>query len=92
MVLRSHRLLAPLRGLRRSAQAQAQAPAPAADCGEPGPAAPAREPDHDLAASAAPDLGWRASSYDLQQGLDVVELPTSLPAEVLDRLFSAAAK
>ena len=31
-------------------------------------------------------------SYDLKHGLDVVELPTSLPVDVLDRLFSAPGK
>lgn len=37
-------------------------------------------------------LGWRSSSDDLKHGLDVVELPTSLPVDVLDRLFNAPAR
>jgi hypothetical protein len=45
---------------------------------------PAREPDDELAPSESAEAGWRASSYDLKNGLDVVELPTSLPADVLD--------
>jgi hypothetical protein len=54
---------------------------------------PVREPDDDLAPGAEPrDLGWRSSSHDLKHGLDVVELPTTLPVEVLDRLFNAPAK
>ena len=32
---------------------------------------------------------WRASSYDLKHGLDVIELPSSLPPDGLDRLFNA---
>jgi len=50
---------------------------------------PAREPDDEHAPSENAEAGWRASSYDLKHGLDVVELPTSLPADVLDRLFNA---
>jgi len=50
---------------------------------------PAREPDDEHAPGESAEAGWRASSYDLQRGLDVVELPTSLPADVLDRLFNA---
>lgn len=53
-------------------------------------AKPAREPDDEHAASKSAEAGWRASSYDLKHGLDVVELPTSLPADVLDRLFNAS--
>jgi hypothetical protein len=50
----------------------------------------AREPGDEHALSAeSGDAGWRASSYDLKHGLDVVELPTSLPPEVLDRLFNS---
>jgi hypothetical protein len=60
---------------------------PAAPSGEE-PPQPAREPDQHGASEPA-DFGWRASSYDLKQGLDVVELPTSLPPEVLERLFKA---
>jgi hypothetical protein len=53
----------------------------------------AREPEDDAGAGAdPPDLGWRSSSYDLKHGLDVVELPTTLPADVLDRLFNALGK
>jgi len=38
---------------------------------------------------APPEPSWRGSSYDLKHGLDVVELPTTLPVDVLDRSFSA---
>jgi hypothetical protein len=51
-----------------------------------------REPEPDHARGAVPDLGWRVSSRDRKHGLDVVELPTSLPLEVLDWLFRTAAK
>jgi hypothetical protein len=55
--------------------------------------APAREPEDDVFPGAEPrELGWRSSSYDLKHGLDVVELPTTLPVDVLDRLFNAPAK
>ncbi len=55
--------------------------------------APAGEPEDDVRRPAEPaDPGWLSSSYDLKHGLDVVELPTSLPADVLDRLFDALAK
>ncbi|HEX4234073.1 MAG TPA: hypothetical protein VH041_07180 [Caldimonas sp.] len=52
---------------------------------------PGREPDDEHAPPAAEsgEAGWRASSYDLKHGLDVVELPTSLPPDVLDRLFNS---
>jgi hypothetical protein len=51
---------------------------------------PVREPEDEGRVDAEPpDLGWRSSSYDLKHGLDVVELPTSLPIDVLDRLFKA---
>ena len=50
---------------------------------------PEREPDDGRAAADGAEACWRASSYDLKHGLDVVELPTSLPADVLDRLFNA---
>jgi hypothetical protein len=51
---------------------------------------PAREPDDEHAPPVeGAEAGWRASSYDLKQGLDVVELPTSLPPDVLDRLFNS---
>ena len=61
-------------------------PAPAADEAPP---KPVRELENERAAGDSAEAGWRASSYDLKHGLDVVELPTSLPADVLDRLFSA---
>ena len=48
-----------------------------------------REPDDEHAPAEAPGAGFRASSYELKRGLDVVELPTSLPADVLDRLFKS---
>jgi len=52
-----------------------------------------REPEDDVRPGAEPpEPGWRSSSYDLKHGLDVVELPTSLPVDVLDRLFNAPAK
>jgi hypothetical protein len=55
-----------------------------------GPPKPAREPDDEHApAGEGGEAGWRASSYDLKHGLDVVELPTSLPPDVLDRLFNS---
>ena len=58
-----------------------------------GPAQPAREPEDDVRPAAEPpEPGWRGSSYDLRHGLDVVELPTTLPVEVLDRLFNAPGK
>jgi hypothetical protein len=54
------------------------------------PPPPVREPEDEHAPSAeSAEPGWRASSYDLKHGLDVVELPTSLPADVLDRLFNS---
>ena len=54
---------------------------------------PVREPEEDGRAEAVPpEPGWRGSSYDLKHGLDVVELPTSLPVDVLDRLFNAPGK
>ena len=60
---------------------------------DPGPAQPAREPEDDVRPAAEPpEPGWRGSSYDLKHGLDVVELPTTLPVEVLDRLFNAPGK
>jgi hypothetical protein len=54
-----------------------------------GPPKAAREPHDEDASSEPAETGWRASSYDLKQGLDVVELATSLPPDVLDRLFNA---
>jgi hypothetical protein len=35
------------------------------------------------------ERGWRASSSDLRQGLDVIELPASLAPDVLAPLFNA---
>lgn len=52
-------------------------------------AATAREPDDGNASPETPEAGFRVSSYELKRGLDVVELPTSLPPEVLDRLFKS---
>jgi len=58
--------------------------ASARDTGAAAAQAPVREPDDDLAPGVEPrDLGWRSSSHDLKHGLDVVELPTTLPVEVL---------
>ena len=57
------------------------------------PAHPAGEPEDDMRPEAEPpEPGWRGSSYDLRHGLDVVELPTTLPVDVLDRLFNAPGK
>jgi len=65
----------------------------ATDAEEPGPARPACEPEDDVCPGAEPpEPGWRGSSYDLRHGLDVVELPTTLPVDVLDRLFNAPGK
>jgi hypothetical protein len=63
-------------------------PAPTARA-DPAVAAPAREPDDERAPPEASEAGFRVSSYELKRGLDVVELPTSLPPEVLDRLFKS---
>jgi hypothetical protein len=63
-------------------------PAPPERVG-PADVAPAREPDDEHAPPETPEAGFRVSSYELQRGLDVVELPTSLPPEVLDRLFKS---
>jgi len=74
------------RGVRRGA--------PDAACtDDAGPAQPAGEPEDDIRPGAEPaEPGWRGSSYDLKHGLDVVELPTTLPVDVLDRLFNAPGK
>jgi hypothetical protein len=49
---------------------------------------PIRDPDEPDRADAPPaEPGWQSSSYDLMRGLDVVELPTSLSPETIDRLF-----
>jgi hypothetical protein len=89
MNLTPPKLSAPLRrGVRRGA------PAPdAASAEDPGPAQPVREPEDDMRRGAEPpEPSWRASSYDLKHGLDVVDLPTTLPVDVLDRLFNAPGK
>ena len=52
-------------------------------------AAAAREPDDESAPPETPEAGFRVSSYELKHGLDVVEVSTSLPPEVLDRLFKS---
>ena len=52
-------------------------------------AATARERDDENVPPETPEAGFRVSSYELKRGLDVVELPTSLPPEVLDRLFKS---
>jgi hypothetical protein len=70
---------------RRRAVASPAEPAQAELAG----AVPAREPDDGHAPPEAPEAGFRVSSYELRRGLDVVELPTSLPPEVLDRLFKS---
>ena len=57
-----------------------------------GPAQPPREPEDDIRRAEPPEPSWRGSSFDLKHGLDVVELPTSLPVDVLDRLFNARGK
>ena len=62
----------------------AAAPAPV----EPGEAAPTGDPEDEPTRAEVADAGFRAS-YELQRGLDVVELPTSLPADVLERLFKS---
>ena len=78
--------------LRRGAR-RAPVTARAAAADRSGIAAPAREPEDDLQLEVEPlEPGWRGSSYDLKHGLDVVELPTTLPVEVLDRLFNAPGK
>ena len=76
------------RGLRRDAKRKPVAqPTPVpVEADEP---APAREPDDEHASAQAPEAGFRVSSYELRRGLEVVELPTSLPPEVLDRLFKS---
>jgi hypothetical protein len=66
-------------------------PAPPAPV-EPSADTPAREPDDEHARADVADAGFRASSYELQRGLDVVELPTSLPADVLERLFKSGSR
>jgi hypothetical protein len=51
------------------------------------------EPEDDIRpGTEPPEASWRGSSYDLKHGLDVVELPTTLPVDVLDRLFNAPGK
>jgi hypothetical protein len=77
------------RGPRRDAKRRAAPPPAPIATGE---AAPAREPDDEHAAAAPTEAGFRASSYELKRGLDVVELPTSLPPDVLDRLFKSPSR
>jgi hypothetical protein len=67
----------------RDAKRRPAAPPPPASAE----AAPAREPDDENAPPDASEAGFRVSSYELKRSLDVVELPTTLPPEVLDRLF-----
>lgn len=80
------------RALRRDAKRRpappAVAPAPIASDA----AVAVREPDDERVPPEAPEAGFRASSYELKRGLDVVELPTSLPADVLDRLFKSPSR
>jgi len=78
----------PRRDLKRRPAAPAVAPAPTAS----GDAVPARDPDDEHAPAEAPEAGFRASSYELKRGLEVVELPTSLPPDVLDRLFKSPSR
>ena len=54
-----------------------------------GDGAPVVPHDDERAGAEGAEACWRGSSYDLKHGLDVVELPTSLPVDVLDRLFNA---
>ena len=76
------------RGARRSSRATDAVSADVA-----GPVQPVREPEDDIPRRAeCPEPSWRGSSFDLKHGLDVVELPTSLPVDVLDRLFNARGK
>ena len=71
----------------RSKRSQPDAKRPPA--ASPPSAAAARERDDENAPPETPEAGFRVSSYELKRGLDVVELPTSLPPEVLDRLFKS---
>jgi hypothetical protein len=75
--------------LRRDPKRRPPAPAPAPTDSEQRDRAPAREPEDEHARPEVTDAGFRASSYELQRGLDVVELATSLPADVLERLFKS---
>jgi len=56
------------------------------------PTKPAREPEDDIRRAEAPEPSWRGSSFDLKHGLEVVDRPSSLPVDVLDRLFNARGK
>ena len=78
--------------LRRDPKRRPVARATAPSDVEAGDSAPAREPDAEHARAEVADAGFRASSYELQRGLDVVELPTSLPPDVLDRLFKTPSR
>ena len=85
MNLSPPKLTAPFRRSRRPGAAADPADV---DAGADAAPVPVREPGDDRRADTKPaDPGWRSSSYDLEHGLDVVELPTSLPIDVLDRLF-----
>jgi hypothetical protein len=77
------------RGLRRDAKRRRPVEQPTPVVVAPSEPAPVREPDDEHAPAQAPEAGFRASSYELKRGLEVVELPTSLPPEVLDRLFKS---
>jgi hypothetical protein len=87
MTLRKPKFPPLRRAVRKSAPVASRPPAAPAN---EGPSNSAREPDDEPGAGEPADIGWRASSYDLKRGLDVVELATSLPPEVLDRLFKAS--
>jgi hypothetical protein len=75
--------------LRRDAARPVAPPAAEPAAVDPAAVAPARDPQDEHAPAETAEAGFRASSYDLKRGLDVVELPTSLPADVLDRLFKS---
>ena len=87
MTLPKPKVPAPFRRAGRNPAGETARPPAAA--AEEAPPKPAHESGGEHGASEPVDIGWRASSYDLKQGLDVVELPTSLPQDVLDRLFNA---
>jgi len=86
MTLHKPKFRPPFRRAGRRADGTAAASLPVAADGA---AKPGRDSDDEPAAGESAEAGWRASSYDLKHGLDVVELPTSLRADVLDRLFDA---
>ncbi len=74
---------------REPSRRRAAAPPPAVPNTAAAEVTAAREPDDEHAPAEALEAGFRASSYELKRGLEVVELPTSLPADVLDRLFKS---